>query len=419
MQLVMRRSRLKKALWDKFKINARMVVSEEEIVQAENLLRKLLALQEGTRAQSALVELLELLAASLPPLPEGEDFGLSVSVLERLTSPAAVLDQIVRACLVSPFPRLSQTVQENLLLASGIDPTNPGSRKALILPSAAKEDANPHLLASTYLRATPFVDFFRQSAPFAIPAGVRFEHTHILGGSGHGKTQLLQTLILRDLDALDEAQGASLIVIDSQGDMISTITRLAAFSPRVAGSLADRLVLIDPNDIDHPPCLNLFDFGLERLAHYGAVEREKLLNGAIALYEYMFGALLGAELTERQGVIFRYLGRLLMTLPGATIHTLVEFMEDPEAARPHFARLEGSARHFFETQFTSAAFKDTRQQILNRLWGILSNAVLERLFSNERNKINIFEAMNSGKIILINTAKDLLKHDGCAILGCT
>jgi hypothetical protein len=89
--------------------------------------------------------------------------------------------------------------------------------------------------------------------------------------------QLLQTLILRDLDALSEGCG-SIVVIDSQGDMIRTITRLAAFSPRVAGSLADRLVLIDPNDIEHPPCLNLFDFGLERLQSYSILEREKLLN---------------------------------------------------------------------------------------------------------------------------------------------
>jgi hypothetical protein len=49
----------------------------------------------------------------------------------------------------------------------------------------------------------------------------------------------------------------------------------------------------------------------------------------------MFGALLGADLTERQGVIFRYLARLLMSVPGATIHTLIEFMENPEAARPN------------------------------------------------------------------------------------
>jgi Type IV secretion-system coupling protein DNA-binding domain len=129
--------------------------------------------------------------------------------------------------------------------------------------------------------------------------------THIVGGSGHGKTQLFQHLILRDLDQLRQGRG-SIIVIDSQGDMIRTITHLAEFSPAAEDSLAERLVLIDPNDVEHPPCLNLFDFGLDRLDRYSAVEREKLLNGAIALYEYMFGALLGAELSQRQGVIFRY-----------------------------------------------------------------------------------------------------------------
>jgi hypothetical protein len=34
-------------------------------------------------------------------------------------------------------------------------------------------------------------------------------------------------------------------------------------------------VLIDPNDIEHPPCLNLFDFGLERLQSYSVLERER------------------------------------------------------------------------------------------------------------------------------------------------
>jgi hypothetical protein len=63
-------------------------------------------------------------------------------------------------------------------------------------------------------------------------------------------------------------------------------------------------VLIDPNDVENPPALNLFDFGLNRLQQYEPVEREKMINGAIALYEYIFGALLGAELTNRQGTLF-------------------------------------------------------------------------------------------------------------------
>jgi hypothetical protein len=38
---------------------------------------------------------------------------------------------------------------------------------------------------------------------------------------------------------------------------------------------------INPQDIENPLCLNLLDFGLDRLSHYDALEREKLINGAI------------------------------------------------------------------------------------------------------------------------------------------
>ena len=116
-------------------------------------------------------------------------------------------------------------------------------------------------------------------------------------------------------------------------------------------------MLIDPTDIDNPPALNLFDFGLERLTRYSPMEREKLLNGAIALYEYLFGALLGAELTQKQGVIFRYLARLMLTVPGATIHTLMRFMEDTETTRPYLSRLDPTSQHFFRDAIFLQGFR--------------------------------------------------------------
>jgi hypothetical protein len=39
------------------------------------------------------------------------------------------------------------------------------------------------------------------------------------------------------------------------------------------------------------------------------------------------------------------------------------------------------------------------------------------MFANKRNKLNLFTAMNRGSLILINTAKDLLKQEGTEILG--
>jgi Type IV secretion-system coupling protein DNA-binding domain len=267
-------------------------------------------------------------------------------------------------------------------------------------------------MARLYLNQTPFENFWLNPIPFSIPEKTRFEHMHLVAGSGHGKTQTLQNLILSDLSKVATGE-RSVIVIDSQGDMINNFLALAA-----VGELSDRVVLIYPKDIQYPPALNLFDFGLDRLGRYNEVQQEMLFNGAISLYEYVFGALLGAALTQRQGVIFRYLARLLMVVPGANIHTLMDFMQSPESVRPYLANVDDPVtRRFFETQFFSKAFDDTRQQILTRLWGILSNRVLARMFESKRNKVNVFDSMNKGSLILIYTAKELLKQEGCEIFG--
>ena len=95
----------------------------------------------------------------------------------------------------------------------------------------------------------------------------------------------------------------------------------------------------------------------------------------------------------------------------------MDFVANPETTIPYYDRLDRTTRLFFQTQFSNRTFDETRQQILTRLWIILSNGILERMFSSEKNAINLFSAMNSGSLILINTAKDLLKQDGCELLG--
>jgi len=241
---------------------------------------------------------------------------------------------------------------------------------------------------------------------------------HIVGGTGHGKTQLLELLIHQDLrETANGDTKLSLCVIDSQGDMLHTLSHLKVFSQSAPASLADRLVLIDPTDTAYPVCLNMFDFNVRGMSNLRDLDRERILNATVELYEYLFGALLGAELTQRQGVIFRYLARLLMVIPGANVHTLRLLMEDGEPFREHIEKLEGSAKAFFDTQFFSRSFEPTKKQILARLWGVLSNPIFDRMFSHERNAIDLFEALQSGKIVLVNTAKELLQKEGSQILG--
>jgi hypothetical protein len=312
------------------------------------------------------------------------------------------------------FDPLRERFDRNARIASGIEGARQADHRKVQLPSKHRNQS-PEFLVRAYLQGTPFLQFFQGTLPFAIPFPARFEHTHIVGGTGHGKTQLLQFLINHDLVCAAE-DGRSVVVIDSQGDLIRTVSQLDYFEP-VVGALADRFVLIDPNDVEHPACLNMFDFNRERLSNYAPLDREKILNATVELYEYFFGALLGAELTQRQGVIFKYLARLLIEIPDATIHTLRELMEDGERFRPYMEQLSGTPRSFFATRFFDRQFSETKKQILARLWGVLANTSLERMFSHSRSKIDIFELINDGKIIFINTAKDLLGQEGAAIFG--
>lgn len=344
-----------------------------------------------------------------------------VPLIDLLDNPTQTIENLVRFVYdddilsLNLFSELRKFLRSNLLLASGIAPDAASREPTLLLPTAQK-NKSARELSDLYLRGTPLETLLEIPVPFKVPEHVRFEHCHIIGGTGHGKTQLLQRMIYSDLVA-SQYDRRSVVVIDSQGDLIRKLSNLELFSPYVGGGLGERLVLIDPSDVERPAALNLFDAHLNRIRAYSPADRERVLNGVVELYETFFDALLGAELTQRQNVVFRYIARLMLTIPEATIDTLMRLMEDGRPFKSYMEKLEGSAKRFFETEFFSPSFTATKSQILKRLWGVLSTPAFERMFAQKENKLDLFEAMNEGKIILVNTAKDLLKEEGSQLFG--
>jgi len=102
--------------------------------------------------------------------------------------------------------------------------TYPAPFEKLVLPTAHKGTASE--IVSGYLASTPFEQLFHAPLPLSIPEQLRMEHTHVIAGSGHGKTQFLQHLIFSDLS---KAEPPALIIIDSQGEMLQKIHSL--YSP--------------------------------------------------------------------------------------------------------------------------------------------------------------------------------------------
>jgi hypothetical protein len=311
------------------------------------------------------------------------------------------------------FAGLRKQIDRNFHAASGLD--YPAPSQKLVMPD--KHKGTPRETVAAYLGNTPFEPLFDAPIPFSFSDRQRYEHTHIVGGSGHGKTQLLQHLILNDLQ---RPEPPALIIVDSQGDMLRKIQDIALFAPDAP--LSERLIIIDPEDVAFSPALNMFDLKPARLSSYSQTIKEQIEASTIEIFNYVFGAL-AAELTSRQNTTFAFVTRLMLSIPGATIHTLRELFEDGATiidASPfadHIRTLDSTSQAYFENQFFTKAYSQTKQQIARRLYGVLQVPAFDRMFASPTNRLDMFEALQNGSIVLINTSKALLKADASALFG--
>lgn len=350
---------------------------------------------------------------ALPSLDGTSPF--TVPLVAVLSDPADIVGRIIGTLIKEElldaglFANLHERLYLNVCAASGISPGDDKSRKPLVMPH--QSDLPPSKMLDTYLAGTPFLALFQTPVPFVVPTEARFEHTHIVAGIGHGKTQLMQSMMLADFD---DPERPAVVAIDSQGDMIRTLSRLERFTGD------DRLILLDPADTEWPLKLNLFDVNRDRLDQLPRGQREQILAGIIELYDYIFGALLGSELTAKQSVVFRFLAQLMLAIPDANIHTLRLLLEDPAPFLPHLAKLPTTARSFLEHNLFAPKEREyvqTRKQVLRRLYDLLSNPTFERMFSHPRNALDMKRVLDDGHIVLVNTAKDVLKSEASATFG--
>lgn len=214
----------------------------------------------------------------------------------------------------------------------------------------------------------------------------RTEHMMVLAGSGSGKTQLLQSLLLEDIYT-----DATIIVIDSQQQLIDNLLHVVP---------TNRLVHLTPTDKRYPLALNLFDQDP-------------------AFFEYIFGAF-GGDMTPQMAMIYRYVARLVSVVPEGNLETMRKVLEKNGAAqyRQHFGKLPPLVRDFFTSQFDSdRGILESRQAVLRRVYAALENDAFAAMFTAKENKVNLRAEIEAGKVILIDTAKGTLKGDTFKIFG--
>ena len=365
---------------------------------------------------TALEDVLAAIAAAVPRKLAGrsEAFGVTVPLVDLLPRPAEVVSRLIARLLrlagedtlaVRPGSVVANSLKRNLLRVSAIN-EDTARRHPERLKTPDRASLSGVELVEGYLAGTPLRDLLLSEMPFPFPDRALREHAAVFAPSGHGKTQLLQHLICGFLDAEDPP---ALFIMDSQGDMLRKIERLAVFAER----LADRLVILDPED-ETPPALNFFQIGA------GSDSFDAQIN---ELFAYLFTAI-DSDLTAKQGTAVTYLLKLMRAIPGATIETLKDVMEEPVKSleqsryRDTILGLDRITQDFFRNQFfDKAAMGATRQQVARRLYTILGNPKFVAMFAARENRFSARQAMEDKKIVLVNTSQRFLGPEASAVFG--
>ena len=232
------------------------------------------------------------------------------------------------------------------------------------------------------------------NVPPTIPHAARNEHHMIVAGTGHGKTQCIQQMLLEDLES-----GDTIIVLDSQESMIEKLLHVVP---------EDRLMYLDGRT-----SLALSPFEIGDTSDDGKVTM------ALDLFQNMFAALETA-MTTKQSTLYRYLCRLLMEIPNANFETALRILgpEGTSGYNQYVEQLPDISRRFFTEQYTDKkAYAETKRQVSERLYTLLENPAIGRMFNAPAGKVDIDQAIRDNKVVLINTAQSTLGVQGASIFG--
>ncbi|MGF1610379.1 MAG: hypothetical protein ACFCUQ_13345, partial [Kiloniellales bacterium] len=156
--------------------------------------RDLLAKLTSHDAKRAADIVTESLATFVSYMPDMGHLGEGTLQASLVPDPEAVLQTILPFYEDTTFSNLREVLDRNLHDISGV-PYHQKNSPKLVMPTEYKGEN----IQYAYLKDTPLLALFDLRLPFGVPETSKWEHTAIVGGTGQGKTTLLQHLILEDL----------------------------------------------------------------------------------------------------------------------------------------------------------------------------------------------------------------------------
>jgi type IV secretory pathway TraG/TraD family ATPase VirD4 len=242
-------------------------------------------------------------------------------------------------------------------------------------------------------------DFRNDERVFGIKTEDRFSHVYVIGKTGTGKSTLLETMALQDLE-----RGQGFALVDPHGDLVE---RVAA---RIPASRRSDTIYLNASDPDQP-------YGYNPLRQVRPEFISLAASGLMEVLKKMWADSWGVRMEH----ILRNVLLALLEQPNATLRDVLRIFSDQKYRKEVARSLRNeTVRAFLEKEFERFTFgyrADGIAPIQNKIGAFLADPLLNRILTSPKEDLHVRRIMDEGKVLLVNLAKGRLGEDSSTLLG--
>ena len=231
----------------------------------------------------------------------------------------------------------------------------------------------------------------------------RRRHMFIIGATGVGKTELLKSMIMQDINA-----GRGICFMDPHGDAVEDILKM------IPPERAEDVIYFRPSDTERPMGLNLLEAKTEDEKHFVA---SSIINMMYKLFDPYKTGIVGPrfEHAVRNAML------TIMSEPGATFVELMRVLTDARYVQELLPKVtDPIIRRYWTDQIaqTSDFHKsEVLDYIVSKFGRFVTNKMIRNIIGQSTSSFSFRDVMDNGKILLINLAKGELGEENSNFLG--
>lgn len=234
---------------------------------------------------------------------------------------------------------------------------------------------------------------------FGIKPDDRRRHMYVIGKTGMGKSTLLENMIHSDILA-----GKGVGVIDPHGDLIQAVLRF------IPSSRTNDVILFDPADRDFPLSFNM-------LSARDPNQYPLVVSGLMSVFTKLWPDVWSGRMEH---ILRNTLLALIEGQGNSMLGILRMFSDDAFRKKVVDHLSDHLVKSFWEDEYANWSEKYRTEAIAaiqNKIGQLLSVPMIRNIVGQVGSKLSIREAMDSGKIVLVNLSKGNIGEDNSAFLG--